>query len=424
MRNDMKIGYACLVNGVINTGFRTCSKQYATEEKLLELIAYNLQILERIIDYNIENHIQMFRITSDLIPFGSSEINTLNWTEKFSKEFQTIGDKIKINHIRVSMHPGQYTVLNSPDETVVSRAIGDLEYHEKILSALKTDKTNKIILHIGGIYQNKQEAVMRFIENYNKLDIKIKDRLIIENDDKLYTIEDVLNIASKINAPVVFDNLHNQVNKSIAEREECQWIRLCAKTWHIEDGTPKIHYSQQNREKRPGAHSQTIYTDQFMEFYHQIQDNEIDIMLEVKDKNWSAVKCLNLINKRGKIQALEKEWGLYKYLILEHSPKNYQKIRSLLKDKEQYKVVEFYQLIEEALQETVSVGHAVNAFDHVWGYFKNSATQNEKNQFEKKKNDFLNQKIPLNTIKKFLLKLSEKYEEEYLVDSYYFYEVM
>ena len=262
----MSIGYACLTLGVPNTQFKTCVLKNATEEKLQELIDLNLASLEKIIDYNIENDIKLFRITSDLIPFGSSPINKVKWWDIFDDRFKIIGQKIINSGMRVSMHPGQYTVLNSPDKGVVARAIEDLKYHTKVLDLLGVDSKNKIILHIGGVYNDKKTAIDRFMSNYKELDQSIKNRLVIENDDKLYNIEDVFNIGIELNIPVVFDNLHNEINPFDSDITEIYWIDKCRRTWGINDGKQKIHYSQQDSSKKPGAHSSTIKINEFMTF--------------------------------------------------------------------------------------------------------------------------------------------------------------
>ncbi len=86
--------WICLFsNRCKNTNFRSVTMKNASEEKLLEIIEHNLKSLNNIIDYNIENSIKLFRITSDLIPFGSSPVNTLNWWEIFSSQFKSIGEK-------------------------------------------------------------------------------------------------------------------------------------------------------------------------------------------------------------------------------------------------------------------------------------------------------------------------------------------
>ena len=165
----MSIGYACLNIGTPNTNIRSVMQRNATPEKLTEVTAHNLEALEKMIDYNIANDIRLFRISSDLIPFGSSPVNGLDWPEIHKEAFERIGAKIRKSGMRVSLHPGQYTVLNSPTEDVVERAITDLIYHDKILTALGTDTTNKIILHVGGIYGDKEAALDRFAENFQRL---------------------------------------------------------------------------------------------------------------------------------------------------------------------------------------------------------------------------------------------------------------
>lgn len=416
----MSIGYACLTIGVKNTNLKTCTAKNATKEKLLEITAHNLKSLENIIDYNILNNIHMFRISSDLIPFGSSHLNKLAWYNIFSEELFRIGEKIKINNIRVSMHPGQYTVINSPNKEVVGRAIEDLNYHAKILDSLGVSREHKIILHVGGVYDDKTQAVNRFIYNYECLTDAVKKRLVIENDDKSYNINDVLEIGKKLNVPVIFDNLHNEVNSYSKEKNDLFFINECKSTWKKEDGHQKIHYSQQDPLKKPGSHSSTIQIDKFINFYERIKRDDLDIMLEVKDKNLSAIKCINATAKERKIKNLEDEWGRYKYKVLENSPKVYLDIRNLLKNKNKYPVLEFYKYIEEAMKEEAELGNAINAVMHVWGYFKDKAEVKEKDEFFRSLEKYKEGKNTIVPVKNKLWKLAVKYNQTYLLESYYF----
>ena len=287
----MRIGYACKVIGIPNTGMRSCLMKNASESTLTDLIVHNLNALDVMIDYNRSVGIQLFRISSDLVPFGSSVVNQLRWWEQFAARFSAIGEKISSAGIRVSMHPGQYTVLNSPNEDVVNHAVQDLQYHEKVLSSLNVGAENKIILHVGGVYGDKARALSRFEENYRCLDEPIRQRLVIENDDRNYTAEDVLQLGIKLHIPVVYDNLHNAVNPGGCEKSDADWIKLYGKTWGKADGPQKIHYAQQDPAKRPGAHSNSIRINEFMNFASRLDNRNIDIMLEVKDKNVSALKC-------------------------------------------------------------------------------------------------------------------------------------
>ncbi len=193
----MRIGYACKVIGVVDTDIKSCVIKNATKERLFELISYNLDSFERMIDYNIKNNILHFRISSDIIPFGASPVNEIKWWEEFSNRFDKIGKKIANASMRVSMHPGQYTVLNSPNIEIVNRSIEDLNYHAKFLDSLKVGSECKLILHLGGVYGDKESAKQRFIANYMQLDESVKKRLVLENDDVSYHIEDILEVANK-----------------------------------------------------------------------------------------------------------------------------------------------------------------------------------------------------------------------------------
>ncbi len=416
-----KIGYACQAIGVPQTAFGTCHMKQATQDNLYIKIKKNLEALDHILDYNIQNKIGLFRITSDLIPFGSSDVNNLEWGDIFQNEFILLGEKIRKEKIRVSMHPGQYTVLNSLDAKVVYKAVEDLRYHCKVLDLLGCEQSSKIILHIGGAYGNKKLAMQRFVQEYKQLDDNIKKRLVIENDDRTYQIDEVLEVSSQTGAPVIFDVLHHKINHSDQKIDLFEWIKLSKKTWKAEDGNQKIHYSEQNPLRQAGAHSEHIQMDTFLEFYKGLGREIPDIMLEVKDKNLSAVKCNNLVNPNYRIQVIEKEWSRYKYLILEHSGAHYQEVRELLKDKSAYPIIEFYRIIEEAMSIVPEFGSIQNASDHIWGYFSKRATKKEYLEYHKKLSKIQDKSGKIQAMKNYLLKLSEKYQEEYLIQSLYFY---
>lgn len=416
----MRIGYASQTVGIPGVKFKTTKLKNTTDEKLIELIHSNLHSLDLIFDYNIENNIQMFRISSDIIPFGSHEANKLKWWELFQEKLAALGKKAQDNDIRLSMHPGQYTVLNSPNIDVVHRAAADLWYHTRFLDAMNLDESHKIILHVGGVYGDKKSAMERFIENYKQLDERIHKRLIIENDDRQYTISDVLSIAEKINTPVVFDNLHHECNPD-DELSEAEWMIESKKTWCIKDGQQKIHYAQQDAEKRLGAHSRTVDLKKFAKFYSKLPTKEIDIMFEVKDKNLSAIKGINLL-ATPHIKYLEKEWGRYKYWVLEHSPQIYNEIRQLLKDKNHYPVIEFYEWIDKALEKPIRGGTAVNAAQHIWGYVEDLADAKTRANFDRNIEKVAEGGSTL-PLKRLLWKLAVAKEQPYLMNSLYFNEI-
>jgi len=420
MNNRRNIGYACITHGLANVEIKTCRLKNAAYSNLLKIIKNNLDALKTAIEYNAKNNIYLFRISSDIIPFASHPKVLIKWSKHFDKELKDIGKQIKQYGVRVSMHPGQYTVLNSPDSDVVCRSIEEIRYHTYFLDCLGVDESNKVILHVGGIYGDKSKAIKRFITNYNKLDNSIKRRLIIENDDVNYNVEDVLYISNELNVPVVFDNLHHKINTPESDKSITEWILACNKTWDKKDGVQKIHYAQQHLQKSKGAHSNTILINEFRDFFYDLPNIDLDIMLEVKDKNLSTIKCILCTSQNTKISRLQNEWAKYKYYVLGKYPKGYYEIRELLKDKESDLTDDFYSIIEKARLSESLVSNEINAAQHVFGYFKHCVTAAEKTRFLKALDSYKEGTTQLINVKKALERLAKKYQIEYLLNSYYF----
>lgn len=418
MKFKHEIGYACMNMDIKNNVYKTCRLKDVSEEKLIALIEHNLQVLNDTIDYNIQHNNKMFRVSSSLIPFASHSVNTLNWEEIFKSEFDSLRNKITDNDIRISCHPGQYTLINSPNDEVVKASIRDLEYHTKIMDLLSGNPKHKMIIHVGGIYGDKDLAIQRFIENYNNLDVSIRKYLVIENDDKLFTVEDILKISALTGVPCVFDNLHHECNPSCLDLSPREIINKIVATWSRLDGRPKVHYSQQDLNKRAGAHSYTIDLEKFIVDCNTYYDyHDMDIMLEVKDKNRSFLK-VNLLLSPDKV-SLEKEWARYKYLVMSKSQKNYNQLRHLFKEYQNFDVKKMYKLIDESLYQNASPKAFINAYDHCWGYFKKVANDKEKSIYQVNKELFLKGNKSENYLKSFLKKLASKYEVKYLLDSYF-----
>lgn len=143
------------------------------------------------------------------------------------------------------------------------------------------------------------------------------------------------------------------------------------------------------------------------------------MMLEVKDKNRSAMKCILCTSPQNQ-HLLETEWGRYKYSVLERSPADYQALRTLLKNKAGNNAVLFYQTVERALAMPGDKGRAVNALEHVWGYCSDVATAVETRSYQTQRDDYLRGSASLAQVKRLLYRLSVKYQQDYLLGSYYF----
>lgn len=409
-----KIGYACL-NLDIEGNYKTCRKKNLNEENIDDLVRNNLNILKKMAIYNEENNIEIYRISSDLIPFGSLILEEYSVIDKFKNEFNEIGEILKKSNQRFSVHPGQYTVLNSPREDVVNNSIEDLIYHYNILKALGGSSENKIVLHIGGKYQDKEKSMERFIDNLDKVPKYIKDVLIIENDHSIYDISDLLYISKKTGLPIVFDYFHHILNKPIDDKGLNYYIGEVEKTWTKKDGQMIFHYSQKG-DKKIGSHSYSIAIEEFLRYKEKIS-YDYDLILEVKDKNRSALKVINTLENNKK--NIEKEWARYKYLVLSKSQKSYKSIREYLKN-EKVEGRIFYGYIEEALALDENIGEVINSYSHIWGYFKDRVDSGEKNKFEKLLLEYREEKIKKEKVLNYLIKILKKYPNNYLSKSYIF----
>jgi UV DNA damage endonuclease len=296
----MKIGYPCVNLTLSCSSSHTFRLKNYSKEKLIETIGKNLECLHKILEFNKANRIHFFRITSDLIPFGSHPIMNVNWQENFKSELLLIGNFIKKSKMRISMHPGQFTVLNSKNPVVYKKSIEDLIYHVEILDLMGLDSTAKVQIHVGGVYGDKVLSLNRFVERYHELDNFIKKRLIIENDDKSYNLNDCLDINKMTDIPIVFDVYHDECFNSEGSLEEK--LERVKNTWKPHDGLPIIHYSSVNTQKGKGSHAESIDITHFRNFLIQSRNFDFDIMLEIKDKEKSALEAINnaLIDPRFK----------------------------------------------------------------------------------------------------------------------------
>ncbi len=297
----MRIGYPC-VNRTVQCGSnKTFRLNSYSEDRLKETVSNNLDCLKQILRFNFEHQLLFFRITSDLVPFASHPINVFDWQSHFRSKFESIGEFVRKNGMRLSMHPDQFTLINSVSRDVFERSVKELEYHVEVLDLMNLDTTAKVQIHVGGVYGNKQASIDRFVERYQMLDASITRRLVIENDDRLYDLNDCLRISEKTTAPVLFDVFHHRLNNpNQIPVEDC--FRLTEQTWNRNsDGLPMVDYSSQKPFGAPGQHAETIDLDGFALFLKQSATFDCDVMLEIKDKEKSAMKALNLANDDWRI---------------------------------------------------------------------------------------------------------------------------
>lgn len=273
-------------------GNRTFRLKSYSDQRLIETVNNNLDCLLEMLKFNVINNLLFFRITSDLVPFASHPVCRFNWLSYFSEQFLAVGTFIKSNNIRISMHPGQYTVINSFDSGIVARSVGELQYHTDLLGALGLDQSAKVQIHVGGVYGDKGKSSHRFIDRYHQLEEGIKRRLVIENDDRSYSLDDCLKIYGETGSPVLFDTYHNEANKSGFSTAD--GLAAIAGTWQDHDGIPMVDYSDYRADGTKASHAESIDISNFRRFLRTTKSHDCDIMLEIKDKERSALRAVEV----------------------------------------------------------------------------------------------------------------------------------
>lgn len=290
------LGYACLNETLRAEGIftnRTVRKVNFSKSRACELIYNNSSDLEKIIQWNLKNNIGFFRISSDIFPFWDHP--ELQYDLEDLLEFNPImmnllnaGTLAEDNEMKLETHPGPYNCLASPHKNVVDKTILCLEKHSKMIDYLVSDDTHVAInIHVGGSYGDHKETAKRFCKNFYRLSSKCRNRLVIENDDKIngWSVKLLYKMIFKeIGTPLTFDYHHHKFCPGDMDAFEA--ANICRETWEIYDLVPTIHYSEsRDPNKEIPAHSEYI-EDQIPMFYY----NPYDIMIEAKAKELALLK--------------------------------------------------------------------------------------------------------------------------------------
>ncbi|MBA2668648.1 MAG: UV DNA damage repair endonuclease UvsE [Trueperaceae bacterium] len=255
-------------------------------DRLDGVIASNLESLARILEWNVRHDIRFFRIASSVIPFASHPAFEFDWRTRFAEALAAIERYVLEHDLRLSMHPGQYTVLNSPDAAIVRNAVAELEFHTEFLDVVSAG-SGTITLHVGGAYGDRERAKERLIANARRLSSAASARLTLENDDRIFDADDALEVAEALGVPMVFDLFHHRcLHRRAGWRDDVvPLVERAVETWGPR--VPKLHLSSA---RTPGESAHAEYVDHddlrtAIELIARIDgDGPVDLMLEAKAK--------------------------------------------------------------------------------------------------------------------------------------------
>lgn len=289
-------GYAC-----INMGFSSLpkSKRITTNRSMIkrtfkekgigyasELALQNVRDLQKILEWNLENNIYFYRLSSDIIPWASEyELTQLPDYNEIRQVCETAGAFARQHNMRLTSHPGPFNKLASPKERVYKLTEKDLSVHADLFDLIGLPRTPyaKLNIHVGAAYGDKPFALDNFCRNFERLPESVRTRLTVENDDKtsLYSTKELYDgVYKRIGIPIVFDYHHHMLHPGGQTEQEA--LELALSTWG--NIKPVVHYAESrsleyNDPKiKPQAHSDRIIRS-FDDYGH-----DLDVMIEAKHK--------------------------------------------------------------------------------------------------------------------------------------------
>jgi UV DNA damage endonuclease len=132
----------------------------------------------------------------------------------------------------------------------------------------------------------------RFVERCSTLPPDVRRRIVIENDDRNYTVQDCLFVSEKTKIPVLFDVFHHEMNSSGMCPADI--LFQVVQTWGKNDGIPMVDYSSQEPGARKGIHAEQLNTEHFRHFLDASRLFDIDVMLGIKEKERAAIRALEI----------------------------------------------------------------------------------------------------------------------------------
>ena len=307
MRN---YGYACINMGFSNrpksqriTTNRTMIKRTFMEKGIgyaSELALQNVRDLHKILEWNLENEIYFYRLSSDMIPWASEyEMEELPDYNLILAAAMKAGNFAREHGMRLTSHPGPFNKLASPKERVFQLTYQDLKVHADLFDMIGLPRTPyaKLNIHVGAAYGDKPFALDNFCRNFERLPENVRSRLTVENDDKesLYsTLELYEGVYKRIGIPIVFDYHHHMLHPGGQTEQEA--LELALSTWG--DIKPVVHYAESrsiehnNPKIKPQAHSDMI-RNPFDDYGH-----DLDVMIEAKHKELALLEYRDIMNKQ------------------------------------------------------------------------------------------------------------------------------
>jgi len=309
----MRLGFAVKVLGAGGLPSHD-TRRHQSEPSL----GVSLDHLEAIFAYLDDHAVRFYRMATGLAPYASHPDLTRfrDQPQRFAGRLAELGARARELGLRLTTHPGQYTVLNSEDARIQRLAVDELEVQAELMDGMGLGPECVVTLHVGGVAGGVDAALDRFERGFAMLSDAARGRLVVENDDRTFALCDVLRLSERIGRPVVWDVLHHHCNdpERIPDREA---LERALATWPP-GVTPKIHYSTpktavEERTRKVGrrverslvlpqlrAHADVIDPIAFEQFVCETAEGlDFDVMLEAKAKDLALLRLREQLALRG-----------------------------------------------------------------------------------------------------------------------------
>ena len=252
-------------------------------EKLAGLVRENIADLKTILRWNAEHGVGLFRMGQNLIPFASHPAFPYDWEAAHAEDLREAGELARDLGIRLSMHPGQYINPGSPKPEVVERSLTELRYVARVFDLLGSPD-GVAVLHMGGAYADKPASAARFVEVMRSEEETLR-YLALENDERTWTVAEVVRTADALGIPAITDAFHHDLNPGGFTLEEALYLSL--PTWQPRGVRPKLHLSSQDPTKQAGAHAYSVDDRDWQALLSALAGREADVMVEAKGKEYA-----------------------------------------------------------------------------------------------------------------------------------------
>lgn len=294
MQTPQRLGYACINTALRERKPSVFASRGVTKKTIdrdgVDVVGFralqNCRDLLTILRWNEDRQIRFFRISSDLWPWmGVHDVRTTTSWKEIQEALRDAGEFARQKGHRLTFHPPHFVKLASPNANLVAQSIRELETHSLVFDAMGYDTAsvdNKINIHVGGSYGDKNASLERFAVSYLSLSDRCRQRLTVENDDTGagYSVRDLFRLHRRCGIPIVFDLHHHQFNTGGLSEEEA--FHMATATWP--DGvTPVVHWSESQDGRRPNAHSD--YISGPIRVY-----GPCDVMIEAKAKEKALLR--------------------------------------------------------------------------------------------------------------------------------------